>query len=223
MPPSRLSTVQEQVLVVLSGMQPTWTLTGGGALVGFHTKHRETRDLDLFFHHQKALGSIVADATYALQAAGMSVVSLHTSAMFAQLDVRRGSDSVIVDLVADPTPLAEPAQPLTLGGATIMVETPHQLLVNKLCALVSRSELRDLVDIRALVEFGVDLVRALRDCPNQDAGFSPLTFAWGAQSLPLRRVATAQSWTASEIEELERFRDDLVARVIAQAQPSDSA
>jgi hypothetical protein len=34
--------------VVLSGMQPAWTLTGGGALVGFYTKHRETRDLDLF-------------------------------------------------------------------------------------------------------------------------------------------------------------------------------
>jgi hypothetical protein len=218
-----LSAVQEQVLVALSGMQPTWTLTGGGALVGFHTKHRETRDLDLFFHHQKALGSIVADATHALQAAGMSVVPLHTSAMFVQLDVRRGSDSVIVDLVADPTPIAETAQPLALGGATIMVETPHQLLVNKLCALVSRSELRDLVDVRALVESGVDLVRALRDCPGQDAGFSPLTFAWGAQNLPLRRVATAQAWPASEIEELERFRDALVARVIAQAQPSDPA
>jgi len=27
-------------------------LTGGAALAGFHTKHRETRDLDLFFHHE---------------------------------------------------------------------------------------------------------------------------------------------------------------------------
>jgi hypothetical protein len=31
-----------------AGLQPPWTLTGGGALAGFHTKHRETRDLDLF-------------------------------------------------------------------------------------------------------------------------------------------------------------------------------
>jgi hypothetical protein len=71
-----LSAVQEEVLVVLSGLRPTWTLTGGGALVGFHTKHRETRDLDLFFHHQKALGSIVTDATHTLQAAGMSSCGL---------------------------------------------------------------------------------------------------------------------------------------------------
>jgi hypothetical protein len=102
-----------------------------------------------------------------------------------------------------------------------MVETPHQLLVNKLCALVSRSELRDLIDIRALVEADTDLVRALRDCPEQDAGFSPLTFAWGAQNLPLRRVGMAQGWPASEIEALERFRDELVARVIAEAEPGE--
>lgn len=223
MPQSRLSALQEQVLVVLAGMRPAWTLTGGGALVGFYTRHRETRDLDLFFHHQHTLGSIVADATYTLQAAGLSVAPLRSSTTFAQLDVRSGPEAVVVDLVADPTPIAEMAQPVILNGATIMVETPHQLLVNKLCALLSRSELRDLVDIRALVESGIDLVRALRDCPGQDAGFSPLTFVWGAKSLPLRRVAAAQGWSEPEIEALERFRDALVRRVVGEARPDDSS
>lgn len=133
-----------------------------------------------------------------------------------------GAESVVVDLVADPTPITEPAQPFVVGTATIMVETPHQLLVNKLCALLSRSELRDLVDLRALIEAGGDLIRALRDCPGQDAGSSPLTFAWGAQGLPLRRVATALGWREEEIEAIERFRDDLVARALAEAHPSES-
>jgi hypothetical protein len=87
---------------------------------------------------------------------------------------------------------------------------------------LSRSELRDLVDVRALIESGGDLIRALRDCPGQDAGFSPLTFAWCAQGLPLRRVAAAQAWRESEIEAIERFRDDLVARALTEAQPSES-
>jgi hypothetical protein len=219
---NKLSAIQERVLVALAALRPQWTLTGGGALVGFYTKHRETRDLDLFFHHERGLGSIIVDATHALQAAGMSVTGLHTSATFAQLDVRSGAESVVVDLVADPTPITEPAQPFVVGSATIMVETPHQLLVNKLCALLSRSELRDLVDVRALVEFGGDLIRALRDCPGQDAGFSPLTFAWGAQGLPVRRVAAAQGWRDEDIDALERFRDDLVSRAISEAQPNES-
>jgi hypothetical protein len=92
-PPSKRSALQEHVLIALSGLQPAWTLTGGAALAGFHTQHRETRDLDLFFHHERTLGPLVADATHALLTAGMSVTAL---------------------LAADPTPIAEPAQPSML-------------------------------------------------------------------------------------------------------------
>jgi hypothetical protein len=220
-PPSKLSPLQEQILIALSGLQPAWTLTGGAALAGFHTKHRETRDLDLFFHHERALGSLVADATHALQSAGMNVSALRTTATFAQLDVRLGTESVVVDLVADPTPIAEAAQPFAMGNTTILVETPHQLLVNKLCALLSRAELRDLIDVRVLIESGLDLTRALADCPGQDAGFSPLTFAWSARALPIRRVAAAQGWSNTDIDALEQYRDDLVARVLAESQPDN--
>jgi hypothetical protein len=48
-PQGKLSALQQRILVVLSPLRPSWTLTGGAALAGFHTKHRETRDLDLFF------------------------------------------------------------------------------------------------------------------------------------------------------------------------------
>lgn len=98
-------------------------------------------------------------------------------------------------------------------------DTPHQILVNKLCALLSRSELRDLVDVRALLEGSGDLSRALEDCPRQDAGFSPLTFAWAVRGLPLRSIASAAGWTEDRISDLERFRDDLVGRVLADVKP----
>lgn len=93
MPPSTLSALQEQVLVALSGLQPAWTLTGGAALAGFYPQHRATRDLDLFFHHERTLGSLVPDATHALVTAGVSVTALRTTATFAQLDVRRVAEA----------------------------------------------------------------------------------------------------------------------------------
>ena len=80
----------------------------------------------------------------------MTVTTLRTTPTFAQLDVRLGNDSVVIDLVADPTPIAEVAQAFAVGNATILVEMPHQLLVNKLCGLLSRSALRDLIDVRVL-------------------------------------------------------------------------
>jgi hypothetical protein len=116
------------------------------------------RDLDLFFHHQQDLGSIVSDATHALQGAGLAVAPVRSSAMFAQLDVRLDAESTIIDLVAEPTPIAEVAQPMTIGGATILVETPHWLLVNKLCALLSEAGRHDHRSVPAIRgRFGADL------------------------------------------------------------------
>jgi Nucleotidyl transferase AbiEii toxin, Type IV TA system len=215
----KLSPLQHRILLQLVGIEPPWTLTGGGALAGFHTHHRETRDLDLFFRAQSALGSIVAAVRDQLEQAGLKVAVLRTSPMFSQLEVRDESGSVIVDLVADPTPIAEPPVPMSLGETTILVETPHQLLVNKLCALLSRSELRDLVDVRELLQCGGDLQRALEDCPRQDAGFSPLTFSWSVRGLRIDRLAATLRWAAEDIAAIARFRDELVDRVVAAARP----
>ncbi len=56
MPLGRLSALQERVLILLAEIAPPWTLTGGAALAGFHTMHRETRDLDLFFRGHATSG-----------------------------------------------------------------------------------------------------------------------------------------------------------------------
>lgn len=215
----RLSPLQRRVLVVLAPLEPAWTLTGGGALVGFHTKHRVTRDLDLFFRAQQSLGDLVSAALELLAGAGLVATRLRSSVMFAQLDCRDGDESVVIDLVADPTPIAEPARQELVDATEILVETPHQLLVNKLCALLSRSEIRDLVDVRALLEHGEDLQRALEDCPRQDAGFSPLTFSWAVKNLPVDRLARATGLDQAEVDSLQMFRDDLVERVVAAAHP----
>ena len=50
-----LSPLQVRILEALADLDPPWTLTGGGALVGFHLKHRTTRDLDLFLHGRAML------------------------------------------------------------------------------------------------------------------------------------------------------------------------
>lgn len=212
----RLSALQVRILHQLAGMQPAWTLTGGGALAGFRTQHRETRDLDLFFRDQQALGSIVED----VQVGGLQVATLRTSPMFTQLDVRDDHSSIVVDLVADPTPIAEQPERIAVDDREILVETRHQLLVNKLCALLSRSEVRDLVDVRELLARGEDLVRALQDCPRQDAGFSPLTFGWSMRGVRLDRLGAALGFDAVEIRGLEQFRDELVERVVTAAFPA---
>jgi hypothetical protein len=217
----RLTPLQERLLVVLAGVDPPWTLSGGAALAGFYTAHRDTRDLDLFWQHRRELGDSVDAVLKTLEAAGLETKVLQTGEAFSRLSVRDGGDTVTVDLVADPVPLAESPRSVTVAGATFLVDTPHQILVNKLCALLGRSEPRDLEDIKALVESGGDLERALDDCPRQDAGFSPMTLAWAVRGLPLERLTAALGWPPARIEAVVQFRESLVERVAQQARPEE--
>ena len=122
-----------------------------------------------------------------------------------------------LDLVADPTERLEPPTRLVIGGAEIAAESLRDLLVNKLCAMLSRSELRDLVDAEALVAHGVSLDDAIASAPRKDGGFSPLTLAWVLRNLDLPSLAAAVSVPDQELERLDRFRLDLIERLLSQS------
>jgi hypothetical protein len=215
----KLTALQVRILGTLAGLTPRWTLSGGGALAGVHTQHRTTRDLDLFYQARRALERAPEDAKARLEAVGLGVAVQQRAEAFCRFEVRDAGETTLVDLVADPVPLAEPPVEVDLGGARIWIDTAHQILVNKLCALLSRSELRDLEDVQALVGTGLDLRRALADAPAQDGGFSPLTFAWVLRQLPIAAMATALGRTEDSVRALERYRDELVEQVLAQAVP----
>jgi hypothetical protein len=170
-------------LAALTGFEPAPTLTGGAALAGYHLGHRATADLDLFFHGSDRLGHVPDELALCLRDAGCEVRTVQSGATFHRLSVTWGGETTVVDLVADPVPVVEAPAPRHPG---ILVDTPHEITVNKLGALLSRSELRDLEDLRALVAAGADLDRALADAPIKDGGFSPILLAWTLTQLDLR-------------------------------------
>ena len=79
MPDDRLTPLQRRVLAHLVSVPPRWTLTGGAALAGFHTRDRSTRDLDLFFRSCDALGDHPATIVGLLVGEGLHVDVLQTS------------------------------------------------------------------------------------------------------------------------------------------------
>ena len=126
--------------------------------------------------------SLVTDATQALQAAGMNVSALRTTAAFC-------------------TARCSPRHP-------VCGRRPHRR---------SHPDRRGWPALRG----GQCHDPRRNPCPRQDAGFSPLTFAWSARALPIRRIAAAQGWSDTEIDALEQFRDDLIGHVLAESQPDN--
>jgi hypothetical protein len=219
----KLSALQWRILERLSTLQPPGTLTGGGALAGFHLKHRVTRDLDLFWHGLDQLGSLPGEVHNSLVAEGLEVTSVQRATTFAQLRVSDGTETCIVDLVADPVAPIEVPLLIRIGASSLAVDTPHEILVNKLTALLSRSEVRDLEDVRALLAAGGDLERALADAPKKDGGFSPLTLSWVLKELRPKSLARVAGLEPGKAEELEVFREELVERILELSTPQGPA
>lgn len=158
-------------------------LTGGGALAGYHLGHRTTEDLDLFLAEARRFDREPDTVVEALDASGLDVETMQRHPGFVRLMVRGGGQGAIVDLVADPVPLIEQPEEQPPG---VLVDTPHEILVNKLTTLLSHAEIRDLEDVRQLLASGGNLDRALEEAPQKDGGFSPVTLAWVLQEFPLR-------------------------------------
>lgn len=215
----RLTPLQRRILRVLAPMTPPWTLTGGGALAGVHLGHRETRDLDLFWRNRGELGPLVSEAVGALRADGLEAQTLRTSPAFGEVRVTDGADACIVDLVAEPFGSISAPGRAVVEGTAFAVDSRHEILASKLASLLERYEPRDLVDVKALLDAGEDLQAALRDAPQKDAGFSPLTLAWVLKGSDPRPALKALGWSAAQVEELQAFRQWLIDRLAAAAAP----
>ena len=211
----KLDELQKRVLEALAAVRPPFILGGGGALAGVHLAHRKTRDLDLFWRDQTQLGDIPGLIEARLTEEGLSVSPIQRSPLFVQLRVTDAASVVVIDLIAEPASSLEPPWHCRIGRSEILVDTPHAILTEKLCALLERSELRDLVDVEALLRSGEDLASAVVDAPRRDSGFSPLTLAWVLRDWDLKKIARSAELSDDDAEVLERFRQSLIDCLIA--------
>lgn len=212
-----LTDIQKRVLAALEDVEPPFVLGGGGAVAGVYFGHRLTRDLDLFWRDRSHVGELLPIVQRKLEGAGFSVTTLQSAPAFVSLRVTDEASTVVVDLIAEPSASIEPPAKHRVGSAEILVETPHALLVEKLCALLGRAELRDLIDVEALVNRGENLSSAISDAPRRDSGFSPLTLAWVLRDFDVNAVARALGNDDGTAARLEAFRDGLIAELVKPA------
>ena len=69
--------------------------------------------------------------------------------------------------------------------------------------------------MRANSHIGGDLLRAIRDAPQKDPGFSPLTLAWVLRQMPIQMPCQTSGLPPQEAERLIAFRDVLIEQIVA--------
>lgn len=211
---SLLSPLQEEVLAAFFRRERRFFVTGGAALAGFHLHHRRTADLDLF------TTSVDLDqADEALRAVaqeiGGTIENKETAPTFRRRLVKRGRDRVMVDLVVDHTFQVDPEKQLF---GDIRVDPPEEILANKLCALLSRSEIRDLVDVYALERAGYGVEDALPLAKRKDGGVTPASLAWILSEIEIGDDASIPGDIPAS--DLRAFLQDLISRLGRLAYPT---
>lgn len=211
-----LSRLQHDLLREFFARERRFVLTGGGALVGYHLHHRTSDDLDLFAKPPARIEEARRAVEAAAEALAATVESLRVHPEFVRLLVRRGEESAVVDLVIDRA--ADVDEPTEVADG-VRIHSLREIAANKVCALVGRGEVRDLIDLRAMLSRGIDLRAALGDAERKDGGVSAATLAWILDQVVIGSSAKLPGVTG---QELDAFRRELVKQLRAIARP-DSA
>jgi predicted nucleotidyltransferase component of viral defense system len=206
----RLTAIQNDLLDAFFRHESGFFLTGGGALAGFHLHHRETSDLDFFTTDAEAFERGGHALRSAAAEAGASLAVRQDAPGFRRFVATRGDEGVVVDLVWERVPQVR-ADKLQIGG--VRVDPIEEILANKLCAVLSRSEERDLVDLFCLERAGFRIESALADALRKDGGCTPAALAYvlgpiqipDGASLPAGvRGAELRAWLADVVTRLLR-------------------
>lgn len=209
-----LTELQTEILRRFFARRDEFFLTGGAALVGFYIGHRETHDLDLFTAGQpldegeRTLREIAFELDLVME-------SVRRAPAFQRFLLRRsqGGESLIVDLVRDDAP--QLAEKRVVGG--VRVDSAEEILANKICALLSRVEVRDLVDVMVLQQSGLDPIAAVHSASDKDGGVTPSQLAWVLSSFPIPEDRALPGDVSPDA--LRAFRDDLIRRLATAAFP----
>jgi len=211
---SKLNALQRDFLDAFFRRESRFFLTGGAALAGFYLGHRETHYLDLFTVFDTLEDGLAVAAEIARQF-GASLEPIQTAPDFRRLLVRRGEESIVVDLVRDRSPQIENDKPVING---ISIDTPSEILANKLCALLARSEIRDLVDVYALELSGYRVEDAISAAAMKDAGLTPAQLGWVLSQIELNDDFIPPGNVA--VDTLRQYLTNLVARLAKLAFPN---
>ena len=157
--------------------------------------------------------SAVAEAAREM---GATLESIQTSPDFRRYILTLESEAIVIDLIRERVAQIIADKPVI---GIIAIDPPEEILANKLCALLGRAEIRDLVDVRALEIAGYTIESALPAAASKDAGLTPGQLSWVLSQITLGDDLVPPGGIS--VEELRNYLDDLIARLSRLAFPNN--
>lgn len=213
---STLTPLQQEVLDALRDV-PGFYLTGGAALAAKYLGHRQSYDLDLFVVQAEDVEVLGARLRATAAERGWAVEEVQRYPGFVRCIIRNKDAATLVDVVHETTPQVVELDAKPIHGG-VRFDAIEDLVANKLCAILGRGEVKDLVDLFFLTEAGVDVIGHLDHARQKDAGLDAATLAYVLRGMAVDTEGLLLVRPVSE-EDLKGFRDRLVDRLVHLAWP----
>ncbi len=150
-------------------------LTGGSALGIFYLDHRLSYDLDFFTQDSinwHLLENAVLNIAKQLNAECRTITASPT---FYRYELSRQGESEILDFVLESVPQID-INKNKFGD--IIVDTLKEIMLNKICTLVSRCETKDLIDLYFLKNKGYTIDSYFEEAKHKEAGLDPAMISY---------------------------------------------
>ncbi len=192
-------------------------LTGGSALGIFYLEHRLSYDLDFFTTEPTTVNWHLLDNLIRgiAEESRAQCRTISASPDFHRFDLTRGADRELLDFVIERVPQVDVQKELF---GIMRVDTLREIMLNKVCTLIGRTEIKDLVDLYFLRQRGWSVAEHLGDARKKEGGLDPAMISFLLADL---RVERTPDYLLKPLEahELNQFIRDLQQALAAMAFP----
>lgn len=168
----RLYPLQDKVLEIIGNLETGFYLTGGTASSRGYLHHRFSDDLDLFVNDNNNFGLWSDRVINALSGAGnWRIDVMLRDDRFTRVALIEGDLLLKVEMINDvPSHIGKIRKHEILG----MLDSPENILANKVTAIIDRQEPKDMADIWGFCcNMGLLLPAAITDAHSKAAGIFP--------------------------------------------------
>ena len=184
----------------------TFFLTGGSALGIFYLQHRLSYDMDFFTTIDNLdwhlLENDVLDISRSIAARCKSITA---SPLFHRFELTRDKEHEILDFVVEVVPQID-AKKEHFGN--LRVDTIKEIMINKICMLAARCEVKDLVDLYFLEKHGFTFADHFKAARRKESGLDPAMISFILANVKIDRMPD-YLLEQVDLSDFKRFVNDL--------------
>lgn len=205
-----LTPLKRDFLVKFFDRERRFYLSGGSALGIFYLQHRVSHDLDFFTQDKIDALALGANVRGVCEGIGAACENVTTTPDFFRFRVRRAGEIELLDFVRENVHQVH-SEKHEISG--IRVDPMEEIGVNKICALLGRGDIKDIVDLYFLDRESFHVPAHLEEARLKDAGVHPAALSYvlsetAVDELPEMMIEPV------DLERLKAYAEDL-AHVLA--------